>query len=56
MKGQMKRKRFADISKVKKKMLAVLNISNKEFQECFQQWEKRLHKCIDSKGKYFEGY
>jgi len=32
----------ADVSKVKKKMLGVLNnISTEEFQKCFQQWEKR---------------
>jgi len=37
MKGQMKGKCFADVSKVKKKMLEVLNnISKEEFQKCFQ--------------------
>jgi len=41
MKGQIKWKLFADVSKVKKKMLEVLNnISTEEFQKCFQQWEK----------------
>ena len=41
---------------VKKKTLEVLNnISTEEFQKCFQQWEKRWHKCIESKGEYFEG-
>ena len=44
------------VSKVKKKMLEVLNnISMEEFQKCFQQWEKRWYKCIESKGEYFEG-
>ena len=38
MKRQMKGKHFADVSKVKKKMLEVLNnISTEEFQKCFQQ-------------------
>jgi len=56
MKGQMKGKRFADTSRVKKKTLEVLkNISTEEFQKCFQQWEKRWYKCIESKGEYFEG-
>ena len=56
MKCQMKGKRFADVSEVKKKMLEVLNnISMEEFQKCFQQWEKHWHKCIKSKGEYFEG-
>ena len=55
MKGQMKGKHFADVSKVKKNTLEVLNISNEEFQKCFQQWEKRWYKHIESKGEYFEG-
>jgi len=56
MKGQMKGKCFADVSEVKKKTLEVLkNISTEEFQKCFQQWEKRWYKCIESKGGYFEG-
>ena len=38
MKRQMKGKCLADVSKVKKKMLEVLNnISTEEFQKCFQQ-------------------
>jgi len=41
MKGQTKGKRFADVSKVKKKTLEVFNNnSTEEFQKCFQQWEK----------------
>ena len=56
MKGQMKGKRFADVSELKKKAPEVLNnISTEEFQKCFQQWEKRWHECIESKGEYFEG-
>jgi len=39
----MKRKRFADVSEVKKETMEVLNnISTEEFQKCFQQWEKTL--------------
>ena len=56
MKGQMKGKRFADVSEVKKKTLEFLsNISNEAFQKCFQQWEKCWYKYIESKGEYFEG-
>ena len=55
-KHQVKGKRLADVSKVKKKMLEVLNnISTEEFQKCCQQWEKRCYKCIEAKGEYFEG-
>jgi len=57
MKRQIKGKCLADVSEVKKKTLEVLNISStEEFQKCFQQWEKRWYKCIESKGEYFEGH
>jgi len=47
---------FADVSEAKKKTLEFLNsISTEELQKCFQQWEKRWHRCIESKGDYFEG-
>jgi hypothetical protein len=53
MKRQMKGKRFAEVSEVKKKTLEVLNnISTEEFQRCFQQWEKRCCKCIRARGEY----
>jgi len=56
MKGQMREKRFADVSEVKKKMPEVLNnIITEEFQKCFQQWGKCWYKCIESKGEYFDG-
>ena len=49
MKCQMKGKRFADVSEVKKKTLKVLNnISTEEFHKCFQKWKKRWYKCIES--------
>jgi len=52
----MKGKRFVDVSEVIKKTLEVLNnISTEGFQKCFQQWEKRWYKCIESKGEYFKG-
>jgi len=55
MKGQVKGKRFVDVSEVKKKTLEVLNnIGTEEFQKYFQQWEKRWYKCIQLKGEYFE--
>ena len=42
VKCQIKVKRFADVSEVKKKTLEVRNnISTEEFQKCFQQWVKR---------------
>ncbi len=26
-----------------------------EFEDCFQQWERRWAKCIELEGNYFEG-
>jgi len=49
--GQIKGKRFADVSEVKNKTLEVLNISTEEFQKCFQQWEKRSYCTIVSSQK-----
>ena len=31
------------------------NLKEKDFTECFQGWEKRINKCIDSEGDFFEG-
>jgi len=40
MKGQMKGKRFADVSEVQKKALGILNITTtEEFQKFLQQWK-----------------
>jgi hypothetical protein len=56
MKGQMKGKRLADVSEVKEKTLEVSNnINTEDFQKCFQKWEKRWYKFIESKEEYFEG-
>jgi len=55
MKCRVKAKRVADVSEVKKKTLEILNnISTEELQKCFQKWERRWHKCIESKGVYCE--
>jgi len=52
VKGQLKGKRFADVSEVKKKTLEVLNnINTKEFQKCFQQLEKRWYSTSVSSEK-----
>ena len=46
MKGQMKRKRFADVSEVKKKTLEVLNnTSTEELQKCSSS-EKNVGKSV----------
>ena len=32
----------------------VLEISQSEWQKCFENWFKRMQKCIGLKGEYFE--
>ena len=27
----------------------------KDFEEAFQDWKRRLQKCVDAEGRYFEG-
>ena len=52
----MKRKRFADFDKVKKKTTEALsNIVGYEFKQCVEKRNKIFDKCIISSEKYFEG-
>lgn len=53
----MKGRRFSSIEEIKTESLRVLKeIPKSEYQECFEDWKKRWHKCIISGGDYFEGY
>ncbi|VVC26506.1 Hypothetical protein CINCED_3A009587 [Cinara cedri] len=56
-KMNMKGKRFVDIDKVKKKKTteALAGITKDEIKKCLKNWNKRLAKCINSNGEYFEG-
>ena len=56
MKEVLKWKRFADVEEVKQKTAEALkSIKIEEFKNCFEQWKKRLYRCIASHGEYFEG-
>jgi len=55
MKKTLKGKRFVTVEEVKTASQEALNIKLHQFHRCFTQWEKRLDKCIDSNGEYFEG-
>jgi [histone H3]-lysine36 N-dimethyltransferase SETMAR len=56
LKKNLKGKRFVDVNEVEEKSQAALNsISKIEFKKCFDTWEHRLEKCINSQGNYFEG-
>ena len=34
--------------------MPVLEISQSEWQKCFHNWFKRMQKCLDLNGEYFE--
>ena len=56
MKRDMKGQRFDDVEAVKKKTRQELSaITTDEFKKCFQEWDRRLDKCIMCNGEYFEG-
>ena len=48
--------RCSDIDDVKKKTTEALSsIKEDKLKKCFDQWNKRLDKCISINGEYFEG-
>ena len=52
----MKGRRFATIEKIKTESLRGLKDMPKiTYQKCFEARKKRWHKCVISKGGYFEG-
>lgn len=56
LKKNLKGKRFDTIEEIQENSQKELqSISKFEFEKCFQQWEKRWHKCFAADGKYFEG-
>ena len=55
MKKVLKGKHFANVEEVKQKMTEALKgIKIDKFKNCFEQWKKRLNRCIASNGEYFE--
>ena len=56
LKKTMKGRRFGNIEEIKTESLKELNAIPKiAFQKCFEDCKKRWHKCIISKGEYFDG-
>jgi hypothetical protein len=56
MKSKLKGRRLQDVTEIQEQSLKVLQaIPKSQFQRCFQQWQKRWTRCINSEGKYFEG-
>jgi histone-lysine N-methyltransferase SETMAR len=56
LKFALKGRRFDDVDDIKKNATEQLRrVEQKDFQNCFQQWQERWTKCIVSEGDYFEG-
>ena len=55
MKKFLKEKRFADVEEVKPESAEALKgIEINKLKNCFEQWEKRLGRCIASNGEVTE--
>jgi hypothetical protein len=52
----MRSEHFVDVDTIKQETTKPLNeLTKKDRQHCFQEWEKRWTKCILSGGEYLEG-
>jgi [histone H3]-lysine36 N-dimethyltransferase SETMAR len=56
LKRPLRGNRFESIEEIKRESLDALNaIPSDDFAACFEEWERRWHKCIGAGGDYFEG-
>ncbi|KAG5321996.1 MOS1T transposase, partial [Acromyrmex heyeri] len=56
IKSALKGTRFESMEEVKRKSAELLNVLTKEdFQHCFDQWKKRMERCVARGGEYIEG-
>ena len=56
LKEILKERHFDDIDDIKNTTTAALKaIPQNQFQNCFEGWTRRWHRCIASQGEYFEG-
>ncbi|KDR07625.1 Histone-lysine N-methyltransferase SETMAR, partial [Zootermopsis nevadensis] len=56
MKIQLKGWRFETIEEIQAESQMVLDrLTKKDFQGCFQAWQRRWDRCVHSQGNYFEG-
>ena len=52
----LKERHFDDIDDIRSNTTAALKaIPQNQFQNCFEGWNRRWHRCIASQGEYFEG-
>jgi hypothetical protein len=44
------------MEEVKRKTAELLNgLTKNDFQHCFNQWKKRMERCVERGGEYIEG-
>jgi len=56
LKEILKGRHFDDIDDIRSSTTAALKtIAQNHFQNCFEGWTRRWHRCIASQGEYFEG-
>ena len=56
LKTTLKGRRFQTIEEIQENAIRELRaITERAFQEAFQQWKKRWEQCIASRGDYFKG-
>lgn len=56
VKSALKGTRFESVEAVKEKAARVLKeLTEKDFQHCFEQWKVRMERCRDKGGVYIEG-
>jgi len=55
-KGNIERKVFYNIDDIRINTTAALKvIPQNQFQNCFEGWNRRWHRCVAFQGDYFEG-
>ena len=56
MKDSLRGTRFHSTEELKEASESYLKgLQKKDFEEVFQDWERRIQKCVDARGNYFEG-
>lgn len=56
VKSVLKGTHFESMEAVKQKTAELLRaLSDEDFKHCFEQWKKRMQRCINSGGEYIEG-
>ncbi|VVC44325.1 Hypothetical protein CINCED_3A012738 [Cinara cedri] len=56
IKSALKGTRFESMEEVKRKSAELLNgLTKTNFQNCFEQWKKRIKRCVERGEEYIEG-